>query len=157
MHTTLNDALDHALRLGLVARNIARVVSPPRVKRKELDVLSEEQMRQLLNLVRGHRLQALLTLALATGMREGELVVLKWADVDLDQAQLHIRHTLHRTYKGYIADEAKTRHSRRTIALPPSVVEALRRHRQAQLEEHLLLGPAWQDLGLVFSNEAGGR
>jgi integrase len=157
MHATLQNALAHALQLGLVARNVATMVTPPRVKRTEMAILSEPQARQLLSTVRGHRLEALITLALATGMREGELVALRWSDVDLDQATLRVRQTLHRALIGFVYDEAKTAHSRRMIALPTSVVSVLRHHYRLQVEERLALGPAWEDTELVFCNEAGGR
>jgi integrase len=157
MHVVLQDALAHALQLELIARNVAATVTPPRVKRKEMAILSEEQARQLIAVVSGHRLEALIALALATGMREGELIALQWSNVDLDRAQLQVRQTLQRALVGFVNDEAKTDHSRRTIALPASIVEALLRHQRLQLEERVLLGPAWTDNGLVFSNEAGGR
>jgi integrase len=84
-------------------------------------------------------------------------MALQWADLDLEKANLQVRHTVQRTPQGYVIDEAKTDYSRRSIALSATVVQALRRHRQAQIEERLLLGPAWQDLDLVFCNEGGGR
>jgi integrase len=157
MHATLQNALAQALQLGLVARNVATMVTPPRVKRNEMAILSEEQARQLLRAVRGHRLESLIILALATGMREGELIALRWSDVDLDHATLRVRQTLHRALKGFVHDEAKTAHSRKTIALSTSVVSALRHHYRMQAEERLSLGPVWEESGLVFSNEAGGR
>ncbi len=86
MFVVLHDALDDAVRLGLVPRNVADMVKAPRVKRHEFAIYSEEQARRLLDAVAGHRLDALLVLALTTGMREGELDTLQWRDVDLGSA-----------------------------------------------------------------------
>lgn len=157
IHVALHDALNDAVRLGLIVRNVADMVKPPRIIKHEMAILSEEQARTLLATVAGDRLEALIVLALATGMREGELIALRWGDVDLDDASLQVRRTLQCTAEGYRWEDAKTTHSRRRIALPATVVEALRRHRLHQLEERLLVGEAWEDLDLVFSNQIGRR
>jgi integrase len=117
---------------------------------------TEQQVQQLLEAARGDRLEALIVLALATGMREGELMALRWDDVDLDKAALLVRANLVLTREGRIREEAKTGASRRRIALPSIAVEGLRHHRARQAQERLQLGPAWQDLNLVFPNTLGG-
>ncbi len=157
MHMTLHDALDDAMQMGLVHRNVAAVVQAPRILRAERMVLSEDQARALLVAVEGERLEALIVLTLATGMRRGELVALRWADVDLEATTLWVRRTLTCTDQGYEWSDGKTRHSRRMIALPATVVEALRRHRVQQLQERLHLGDAWAENDLVFADEIGGR
>lgn len=157
LYVVLHDALDGAVRLGLVTGNVADMVKAPRVKRHEFAIYSEAQARQLLDAAAGDRLEAVLVLALTTGMREGELDTLQWRDVDLDGGTLRVRRTLQRTAEGYRWDDVKTAHSRRRIALPEVAIAALRRRRVRQAEERLQLGEAWQDLDFVFTDAIGNR
>ena len=157
-HAVLRRALGQAERRGLVSRNVARLVSPPRVQRAEVRPLTSEQARRFLDPVRGDHLEAVYVLAMATGMRQGELLGLSWEDVDLDAGTLTVRATLQR-YRGvYHRSEPKTQTSRRTLALPPAVTSVLRAHRTRQLEQRLLAGPAWTGNAwdLTFTTEAGG-
>jgi integrase len=155
-HKVLRQVLNDALRLGLVYRNVAVVAKPPRAHMREMAFFTEEQARTLLAAAEGNRLEALLVLALATGMREGELLALKWEDIDLEHGSLLVRANLVLTHEGRFRDEVKTGTSRRRIALPSLAVEQLRRHRMRQAQERLQLGEAWQDLDLVFPNTVGG-
>jgi integrase len=98
----------------------------------------------------------LYVVALTAGLRLGELLALRWRDVDLQAGMLQVRGTLQRAGSDLVVAEPKTAHSRRQVALATTAVEALRRHRVTQAEERLRLGAAWQDLDLVFSSEAGG-
>jgi integrase len=100
LHAALHRAFDAALRLGIVQRNVFDLVEVPRMRHLEMTTLSEEQAQTLLATARGERLEALYVLALATGMREGELLALKWQDVDLDGATLQVRATVHIPKKG---------------------------------------------------------
>lgn len=88
-------------------------------------------------------------------MREGELLGLRWQDVDLDAGVTHIRHTLQRVNGAFQLSETKSAKSRRVIALGSIALEALRHHRAAQNEERLKVGPYWEDRDLVFTNELG--
>ena len=117
--------------------------------------LTEEQARTFLKACEGHRYEALYVLALATGMRRGELLALKWGDVDLDGGGLQIQRNLQSTSAGYVFARPKTKRSRRRIALSTSVIAALRYHRAQQEEERLKLGEAWANLDLVFPNAVG--
>jgi integrase len=119
-------------------------------------VLTPAQARLFLRAASGDRLETLYVLALTTGMRLGELLAVKWRDVDLDRASLQVRATLQHTDEGFSFFQPKTRRSRRHITLTRGAVEALRRHRARQAEERLLAGTAWWDLGLVFTNTEGG-
>ncbi|MGH8903791.1 MAG: tyrosine-type recombinase/integrase [Egibacteraceae bacterium] len=85
LHRTLHRALGQALKWGLVARNIATLVDPPRVARPEIEPLSAEEARRLLEAAKGDRLEALYVVALTTGLRRGELLGLRWSDVDLGE------------------------------------------------------------------------
>ena len=156
MHAVLHKALDKALRLGLVQRNVSDMVDVPRMQHHEMTTLSEEQVALLLDVARGDRLEALYVLAVVTGMRQGELLALKWRDVDLDLGRLQVRATLQQVSGGgFVFAEPKTDFSRRTIALSLVAVDALRAHRERQREERAHLGEIWEDLDLVFPNSLG--
>ncbi|HZU77834.1 MAG TPA: site-specific integrase, partial [Dehalococcoidia bacterium] len=105
---------------------------------------------------RDHDYEAVVTLALATGMRRGELLGLRWSDLDLDAGTLRIERQLQRLDGEYQFVPLKTRRSRRTLALPPIAIEALRRQKVRQFEAKLAAGPAWQESGLVFTAMTGG-
>jgi integrase len=139
----------------LVARTPADAVQPPSPKRPEIQPLSPEQANLLMDAATGDRLQALYVLAIMTGMRQGELLGLRWGDVDLAGGRLEVRHTLQRLKGEWSLVEPKTGRSRRTIRLAPTVLQALKTHRARQAEERLAIGPAWQDHGLVFTREDG--
>jgi integrase len=155
LHAVLHRALDRAVRLGLIYRNVADLVDPPRLRHREMATLTVAQARLLLAAAAGDRLEALYVLALTTGMRQGELLALRWRDVDLEGASLQVRATLQN--RGGICQlvEPKTPHSRRRIALPRTAVEALRWHRARQLEERRRASGVWTDFGLVFANTVG--
>jgi integrase len=98
-----------------------------------------------------------IVLALATGMRAGELDTLQWKDINLESGSLQVRRTLQWTADGLRWDNAKTDHSRRRIALPDLAVEALRRHRARQEAERAQLGEAWRDHDVAFTDTSGER
>lgn len=154
-HAVLHRALDQAVRWNPVARNPTDAVDAPRPQRKEITVLTAEQAQRFLGAAEVDRLHALYVLALMTGMRQGELLGLRWQDVDLAAGSLSVRRTLVRTSQGWSWAEPKTAKGRRTIALPDLAVEALRQHRVRQLEERLRAGGLWDDLDLVFPNHTG--
>jgi integrase len=120
-------------------------------------VLTEDQARTLLQTVHGDRLEALIVIALATGMRKGELQALRWQDIDVNAGIAQVTRTLKITPEGRRFGRAKTRYSRRTIALPAVAREALEAHLMRQHEERSLLDDGWQDHDLVFCNENGER
>lgn len=155
LHAVLHRALKAALRLGLVQRNVLDMVEVPSIAHHEMTTLTEAQAQILLATSSGERLEALYVLALATGMRQGELLALRWHDVDLEAKTLQVRFSVHYTKGGYVFTEPKTKYSRRRIALSRIAVEALRRHRTRQLQERLALGETWEDLDLVFPNTVG--
>src|SRR5215472_16994228 len=95
-HNMLHKALDTAMRWNLVARNVCDLVSPPRRKRYEVHPLTLDQVHKLLTVVEGHEMEALFKLALSTGLRRGELMGLKWQDIDLETDVLQVRRILSR-------------------------------------------------------------
>jgi integrase len=128
----------------------------PRLFREEIDPLSREEARRLLDAAKGKRLEALYVLALSTGMRQGDLLALKWDDVDLEGGVvLRVRRTLTRAGRVYSTGEPKTRNSRHVIRLTGAVVAALRGHLSRQLEEMGRVGSLYQPGGLVFATGAG--
>lgn len=155
LHATIHKALETAVRWSLVNRNVGDLVDPPRSRRFEITTLSPEQSRQLLDAARGDRLEALYVVALTTGLREGEILALRWRDVDLDDGKLQVRGSMQATPSGLKIAETKTSGSRRHVMLSKQPLEALRRHRVAQAAERLRVGAAWEDHDLVFSNQVG--
>jgi integrase len=156
LHRTLHVALRQAVLWGLIVRSPADLVKAPKPKRPPIHPLDHTQARQLLAAVATDPLEALYVLAVMVGMRQGELLGLRWTDVDWDQGRLHVRHTLQWAKGGqWSLAEPKTGHSRRTIRLPASAVQALRSHKARQAEQRLALGLAWQDHDLVFTNALG--
>jgi integrase len=116
---------------------------------------SAEETRHLLEAAHGDKLEALYVLAVTTGMRQGELLALKWQDVDLENATLSVRRTITKSGGRLLLGEPKTKKSRRTIRLTDAAVRALREHLPRQLQEIERLGDLYQDEGLVFTSEVG--
>jgi integrase len=156
IHVTLNKALKQAVADGLIPRNVAAAVKPPRPTKKEITPLSPEEARTFLDAASGDDLEALYVLAVSTGMRQGELLGLKWEDVDLEAGTLQVRRALSQTKDGPAFTPPKSAKSRRRIKLTGGGVTALKRHRKRQLEERMECGGLWQDHGLVFPNATGG-
>jgi integrase len=163
LHKVLHLALEKAVRWNLVPRNVCEAVDPPRRARYEFHTLNEEQIQQFLKAASGHRLEALFVLSLASGMRRGELMALKWQDVNFSAGTLQVRRILtHMPAKlngkgGYVEAEPKTEKSRRSIVIAPFALEMLRHHRACQLEAKLKAGPAWKENDLVFCSSVGGH
>jgi integrase len=144
---------------GLIPRNVTEAVKAPHQTKKEINPLSSDQARALLDAVRGDRLEALYVLAITSGLRQGELLGLKWDDLDLDTGKLSVRRTLTASSvyssSGPIFDNPKRAKSQRSIKLTAGAVEALKRHKVIQNEERLRLGTLWEDHNLVFPNRVG--
>jgi integrase len=155
MHSVLRKALKQAVLDGLIPRNICEAVKPPKVERKEIRPLDREQTRALLEAASGDRLEALYVLAIHTGLREGELLGLKWEDVDLERGVLRLRRALVREGGKTALGDLKTPKSRRSVRLTRAAADALRAHLQRQLEEMEQVGSLYQPGGLVFATESG--
>ncbi len=155
VHAVLRGALRQAVRLRLLAVDPTAAVEAPRPERRLPPVLTAADARALLQAARGHRLEACFVLALTTGMRLGELLALRWRDVDFDAGRVQVRHTLQRVGGQWLFAEPKTAQSRRALRLCGQAVEALRQHRARQAGERLRAGPAWQDYDLVFCRPDG--
>jgi integrase len=155
LHVTLHKALDQAVRWRMVPRNVAEAVSAPRPAPPEMRTLSAQETRRMLEAARGDRLEALYVLAVHTGMRQGELLALKWQDVDLENAKVSVRRTITVSKGRILLGESKTKKSRRTISLSDAAVRTLRHHLACQMEEIGRLGDLYKDGGLVFTSGVG--
>jgi integrase len=155
INDTLRAALNVGMTWGLVHRNVAALVKPPRIEKQEMKVFTPEQARAFLESVKGHRLEALFWLALTLGLRRGELLGLRWADIDLDAGTLRVNQALQRVSGELELTELKTEKSRRALPMTPLLIGAMRAHRTRQLEERLALGERWHDSGLVFCSTIG--
>ena len=157
LHAVLHRALQDALRQGLVARNVADLVDAPRARPPEIRPLDVDAARGLLAAVAGTPADALVTLALLTGLRQGELLGLRWADLDLEGGWLHLSRTLSWVRGvGPTYVPTKSRASQRPVHLVAPAVAALKRHRARQAEARLAAGAAWRDEDLVFASRSGG-
>jgi integrase len=156
VHAVLHSALDHAVRQGLIGSNPADAVKVPRKgrSRPEMNPLSSDEVGQLFEAARGDRLEALYVVAVCTGARLGELLALKWADVDLDARTMRIERTLITAKGGWQFGSPKSGRGR-TVNLSRMATEALRHHRAYQAEERLEMGSLWHDHGLIFTDEVG--
>lgn len=155
LHALLRASLNRALKWGLVARNVAALVDPPRVESGEVTPLAPDQARQLLDALQSERLQALFAVPLAVGLRPGEALGLRWKDVNFTTGTLSVTRALQRIEGKLQLVELKTRRSRRTIALPDVALAALQAHQARQLDERMQAGERWQDMGLVFTTQHG--
>ncbi|MBV9691594.1 MAG: site-specific integrase [Ktedonobacteraceae bacterium] len=156
-HALLHMALDNAVKWNLIARNVCDVVTPPVPRQHEIQPLDQEQAKRFLQAVHNHKLEALLTMALVTGMRRGELLGLHWQDIDLETGSVQIRRSVNRVGGfGLQESEPKTAKGRRKIILPSFVREVLQRHRTRQQEARVKAGAQWQGKEIVFSNMYGG-
>lgn len=157
INAALSDALEDALKQGMVARNVAKLVDLPHAERYEGQILTVEQAHKLLVAARGSNLDALLLVALTTGMRRGELAALRWNDVDLERGILQVRHNLTWVHgMGYVEGEPKSKAGRRKIGLTDVVITALKEHKVRQEQASIKMGDRWREHGLIFSNIYGG-
>jgi integrase len=156
VHVTLHKALKQAVRDGLVPRNATEAVKPPQVRREEIRPLTPEQVKTLFEAAKGDRLEALYVLAVTTGLRQGELLGLKWDDVDMEAGTLQVRRTLTMAAEsGPVLSAPKTKGSRRTVRLSQTALETLRSHLARQLEEIDRVGSLWRENSLIFASELG--
>ena len=156
IHRILSKALKQAHDDGLVPRNAAGTVRPPRPRREEIRPLNREQVRILFKAAREDRLEALYVVAVTAGLRRGELQGLKWDDVDLSgvTGTLQVRRTLSEPRGGYIFEAPKSGKGR-SVRLTRKATASLREHRKRQLEERMQKAGLWRDHGLVFPSGIG--
>jgi integrase len=139
MHRVLREALQQAVQWQMLARNPADAVKPPKVEHKEMSVLDMDATVKLIEVARPHRIFVPILLGVLCGLRRGEIAALRWRSVKLELGQLTVCASVEQTRAGCREKETKSGRAR-TVALPASLVEELRRHRARQAEELLLLG-----------------
>lgn len=155
LRAVLRIALGRAVKHDLIARNVAALAEAPRVVRREVVALTPDQAKALLVASANHRLYPLIAVAISLGMRQGEILGLRWQDVDLERGVIRVQHALHRAQKKWELTEPKSHKSHRAIKMPESLVPLLNSHRKRQLEARLVAGDRWKENGFVFSGLAG--
>ncbi|MCZ7529739.1 MAG: site-specific integrase [Acidimicrobiia bacterium] len=153
--TIVRASLAQAVQWDRIGRNPADRATPPKAKRYEPSTWTPEQIRQFLDQAADHRLSAAWLLLATTGMRRSEVLGLRWSDVDLGEAGLHVRQSLVAVEYEISFSEPKTEKSKRRVALDPHTIMALRSHRARQSEEKLAAGGAYTDDDPVFADEIG--
>jgi integrase len=155
IHAILHRALRDAMRWGYVARNVADAVDPPKGLPAERQVWTPEQLRAFLTHVREDRLYAAWLLVATTGLRRAELAGLRWVDVDFEVGRVSPRRPRVVVDYAVVESDAKTPKGRRSLALDPVTFATLKAHRVRQAEEKTIVGPGYQDSGLVFTMPDG--
>lgn len=155
VHGVLRVALSDAERLDLVTRNVAKSVRPPSIREPERRSLDVEEARRFLDVASGDRLECVFVLGLTLGLRRGEVLGLRWRDVDMAARTLQVVQALQRAEGQLMLVAPKTKRSRRLLPLPETAVVALERHRVRQVAERLKAGAIWTDSGLVFTSTVG--
>jgi len=163
----LRRALNQAMRWQYVQRNVATLVEVPRYRDDDegddevtkpefaIQPLDEEQARALLKAVAGHPLETLYRIALSLGLRRGEVLALRWKDIDFERATLRVTGVLQRVRGKLERGTTKTASSARGVYLPPVLLAQLRKRRTAQEQEREEAGETWQENGLVFTTRTG--
>ncbi len=164
MRTVLRRALGQAVREGIVSRNVAALSTAPRIRARQGRTFTVEQAQQLLDAAAGYRFEAAVVLALAYGMRRGEVLGLHWPALDWTAGTGGVTHRVKRVKDRdassgrrtrLVAGELKTPKSRWTLALTPEMLAKFRQHRARQARAQIAAGDRWQDYGLVFASEIG--
>ena len=154
-YRALHTALEEAVRLELLPSNPVGKVRPPRQSPQEVVTLTEAQVMALTEAARGHRLEALFATAWQTGLRMGELLGLRWQDVDFERGTLTVVQGVATTGGPAFVQAPKSKLSARTVVMPATVATVLRGHRPLQAAERLKAGAGWRDGGLVFPTATG--
>lgn len=162
IHSTARKALAQAVRWDLLAKNAAANAKAPRPEKARVDSLSREEARRVLEVVSGHRLRAMYLLALATGMRHGELLALPWGDVHLseDGGNIAVSRTISRRQpkreggEGFGYGTTKTGRAR-VVAIGPRMVAVLKERKRLQMEERIACPKEYAETSLVFTTMHG--
>jgi integrase len=155
-HVTLHDALQSAVKWGLLARNPADAVDAPRFQRPQMHIMDADEINKFLEAAKGTPYYAIFYVALFTGMRRSEYLALKWSDIDLILCQIYVTRSLHQLKDGsFVYRQPKSDKSRRMIALTPSTALVLREHKENQSSIKLMQGVLLKDEDLVFSQPDG--
>jgi len=162
MHGAFHRSLETAVRLGFIPRNPSSACTLPRAEDKEIQPLDTPDIQKFLTAIKGHSLEAIYRLSMYGGLRSGELLGLTWDCIDFDKGTIYLyRQLLQPRVKGGNYKFGPLKNDKpRTINPAPSVIQTLKAHRIAQLEQRMRIGNLWNDGGfpdLVFTNESGGH
>lgn len=155
IHTLLHDALKTAVRWEYIHRNVAEQVDAPKPVRKKFSVWTLEETQRFIEIAQGHRFYIAFLLALTTGMRQGEILALRWSDIDLENGRIYIQRTVSHIGKKLTFAEPKSESGNRMITLPEEVTEALLEHKANQEREKELSENSYDDQDLVVSRING--
>ncbi|MGO4887994.1 tyrosine-type recombinase/integrase [Anaerobacillus sp. MEB173] len=155
MHSILRTAFNKAVKWQYIKKNVFQLVDPPRLESKEIKTWSLEEATKFLHSVEKQRFYIVYLLAVYTGMRQGEILGLRWDHCDLKNGTVSVRQTLSRTSKGLLFEEPKTKSSKRLISIPNHVIDALKKHRVEQNKQKLIAGIGYEDHDLVACIETG--
>jgi integrase len=158
LHSTLRQALNHAVRLGLISTNPALLTTPPKKQEKEIVVLDESQIQNLLLAAMEYQpdIYALYYLAINTGMRQSELLGLQWSDVDWQSKSISVqRQVQFAKGRGVVLRGLKTKSSRRIIQLGDQMLRILKDHRIYQADRSFLIGDKWKEHDMIFPTSLG--
>ncbi len=145
VHATIRKALSDAIKWGLVERNAASTAEPPKLVRSEMRTWTAQDVRTFLRFIDNDSLKVVFTLLCTTGMRRGEVLGLRWSDVDFNNARLRVQQTLTSVEYQLVFGEPKTSRGRRSVPFDPTTLAVLRQHRARQNETRLLMGSDWSN------------
>jgi integrase len=140
VHRLLHRVFGHAVKWSVIGANPISAAEPPRVQRTEIEILAPDEIKAVLDALRGRPLYLIAVIALGTGMRRGEIAALRWADLDLDACRVRVERSLEQTNAGLSFKPPKTKAGHRAVSVPPSIVAELRDHWRQQQEHRLALG-----------------
>lgn len=155
IHRNLHEALEHAVRLQLVSRNVTALVTLPKAKKYKSEVYSPEELQHLLQVAQGTDMEIPIVLAAAVGLRRGEILGLLWSDVDLVGQKLSVYNNLVRTSKGNINKAPKSDSSTRIVDLPAGIIPVLKKHKSIQAKNRLKLGAGYHQGNYVYCQADG--
>lgn len=163
LYNMIHASLKQAYLNEMIKKNICEFVKVPKVFRKEMRVLSREEQKNLITASRNHRLGIVVILDLFTGMRLGEILALRWNDIDFDKKIIYVKNTIKRvtTHNAngnkteIILDTPKTENSFRIIPLIDEMIKELKEHKKMQNKEKQTSGSAYSDKNFLFCNEIG--
>jgi integrase len=154
-HRVLSEALKHAVKTGLLSRNVAELVTPPRATRPNITTLASEDIPRFLEAASKSPHYVLFVTALSTGMRLAEILGLRWCDVDFDLDSIYVSQTLYKRRGICQMREPKSGHSRRKITMPLSLKRLLGQHKALQQAQRIILGKPLNESDLVFAYPDG--
>lgn len=163
INTMLGTSLNQAIKLGYITKNVSQLVVKPRIEEIEIQYLSLEEQKKLLSVLHTHRIGFAYEFDLATGLRQSELLGLRWQDVNLEKGIISIRNTIMRqrnfedgeSKTKIVRGKPKTKKGNREIPLPPTILEKLKNHKEKQEQESIEYEAVWSNTGLVFTSEVG--